>query len=182
MDSYDNPLPGKTYISPSLDAFGQQNRKVRIASKVIESPDAYAFATIKDEVVLRHKAGAKSEITAKFFEDDRSLFVLSIQGYTVATEKPHNASFSFVGAEIDTLLEFIANIRSVAFTSPRALKITDEELRNLVLSKRQAQTLVVDNEELFAEVVASAITKKRCRRGCLSETTARSIPAAARSA
>jgi hypothetical protein len=63
-----------------------------------------------------------------------------------------------VGDEIGTLLEFIANIRSVAFTSPRSLNITDEELRDLVLSKKQARTLVVDNEELFAEVVASAIT------------------------
>jgi hypothetical protein len=159
MNTYENPLPGTTYISPSLDAFGRQNRKVRIASKVIDSPDAYAFATVRDEIVLRHKAGAKSNIKAKFFEDDRGLFVLSIQGYTVATDKPHNASFSFVGSEINTFLEFIANIRSVAFTSPRALNITDEELRNLVLSKRQAQTLVVDNEDLFTEVIASAITK-----------------------
>jgi hypothetical protein len=160
MDSYENPLPGKTYISPSLNAFGQQDRKVRIASKAIVSPDAFAFATVRDEVVLRHKTGAKSKITAKFFEDDRDLFVLSIQGYTAATDKPHNASFSFIGDEIGTLLEFIANIRSVNFTSPRSLNIADEELRELVLSKQQARTLVVDNEELFTEVVSSAITKR----------------------
>lgn len=159
MDTYEDPLPGKTYISPSLEAFGQLNRKVRIASKAVASPDAYSFATIKDELVLRHKPGAKTKITAKFFEDDRHLFVLSIQGYTVASDKPHNASFSFVGDEIDTLLEFIANIRSVAFKGSGSLNISDEELRKLVLSKKQAQTLVADNEALFSEVVASAITK-----------------------
>ena len=159
MDSYEDPLPGRTYISPSLNAFGQQNRKVRIASKALASPDAYSFATIKDEIVVRHKPGAKTKITAKFFEDDRQLFVLSIQGYTVATERPHNASFSFVGDEINELLEFIANIRSVDFKSSRSLNIDDEQLRQLVLSRQQAQQLVVDNEDLFAEVVASAITK-----------------------
>jgi hypothetical protein len=160
MDNYQDPKPGKTYISPSLVAFGQKDRKVRIASKIIESPDAYAFATIKDEIVLRHKDGAKSHITAKFFEDDRRIFVLSIQGYTAASDKPHNSSFSFVGDKINTLLEFIANIRTVAFKGSSSINIEDEELRRLVLSKRQAENLIEENEELFAEVLASSITKK----------------------
>jgi hypothetical protein len=160
MSDYQNPKVGETYISPSLAAFGQQDRKVRIASKVIESPDAYAFGTIRHEVVLRHKKGAKSHITAKFFEDDRRIFVLSIQGYSVASDKPHNASFSFVGDEINTLLEFIANVRMVAFKGNSGINIPDEELRRLVLSKRQAQSLVEENEALFAEIVASSMTKK----------------------
>jgi hypothetical protein len=160
MDNYENPKPGKTYISPSLSAFGQQDRKVRIASKVVESPGSYAFATVKDEIVIRKKEGAKSHITAKFFEDDRGIFVLSIQGYSVATDKPHNASFSFIGSEITTLLEFIANVRSVTFNGSGNVNIADEELRRLVLSKRQAQNLVEDNEELFAQVISSSITKK----------------------
>ncbi len=160
MDNYKKPKPGKTYISPSLSAFGQKDRKVRIASKVIESPIEYAFATVKDEIVLRKKEGGKKSIKARFFEDDRRILVLSIQGYTVATDKPHNASFSFVGNEINTLREFIANIRSVAFNDSGPVNITDEELRRLVLSKLQAQHLVEDNEGLFAEVVSSSITKK----------------------
>src|SRR5688572_8547297 len=100
MDSYDDPLPGKTYISPSLKSFDDPNRRVRIATKLIEQPVTYAYAHEKGELVLRHKEDAKTTVTAKFFEDDRRLFVLSIQGYTIASEKPHNASFSFVGAEI----------------------------------------------------------------------------------
>jgi hypothetical protein len=160
MDNYQDPKPGKTYISPSLASFGQKDRKVRIASKVIESPDVYAFATIKDEIVIRHKKGAKSHVTAKFFEDDRRIFVLSIQGYTVASDKPHNSSFSFVGDEINTLLELIANVRTVAFKGSASVNIEDEELRRLVLSKRQAENLIEENEALFAEVLASSITKK----------------------
>jgi len=160
MDSYENPKPGKTYISPSLPAFGQRDRKVRIASKVIESPSSYAFGTVKDEVVIRKKEEAKNHITAKFFEDDRGISVLSIQGYSVATDKPHNASFSFIGNEITTLLEFIANVRTVTFKGSGAVNIADEELRRLALSKRQAQNLIEDNEELFAEVISSSITKK----------------------
>lgn len=158
MDDYQNPKEGKTYISPRLDAFGDSDRKVRIASKVIESPDSYAFAKIQDEVVLRHKEGAKSYITAKFLEDNRGIFVLSIQGYTIATEKPRNASFSFVGDEISKLLEFIRNIQSVNLDNPSRVNISDEELNRIVLNDKQAKSLFHENQELFAEVLKSEIT------------------------
>lgn len=160
MDNYENPKPGKTYISPSLAAFGQQDRMVRIASKVIESPTTYAFAKVKDETVLRHKDGAKTHIKATFFEDDRQINVLTIQGYTIATDKPHNASFSFLGDEIGKLLEFVANIQSVAFKGKGSVNITDEELRRIALSNNQARHLVEENEDLIAEVVRSSITKQ----------------------
>ncbi|GAB00487.1 MULTISPECIES: Shedu immune nuclease family protein [Acinetobacter] len=158
MDDYQNPKEGKTYISPRLDAFGNSDRKVRIASKVIESPDSYAFAKIKDEVVLRHKEGAKSHITAKFLEDNRGIFVLSIQSYTIATEKPHNASFSFIGEEIGKLLEFIRNIQSVNLDNPSRVNISDEELNRIILNDKQVKSLFHENQELFAEVLKSEIT------------------------
>ena len=60
MDDYQHPQSGKTYISPSLHAFGAPGRKVSIATKVIEHPESYAFAQVKDEIVLRHKQNAKS--------------------------------------------------------------------------------------------------------------------------
>ncbi|PQV52182.1 Shedu immune nuclease family protein [Paraburkholderia sp. BL21I4N1] len=159
-DSYQDPDPGKTYISPRLDSFSDPARKVRIATKLIEQPTTYAFAQVKDELVLRHKEDAKTCITAKFFEDDRGIFVLSIQGYTVATDKPHNASFSFVGDEIGKLIEFINHVQSVPLKSSGSMKITDDDLRRIVLSSIQAQALVQDNQELFAEVIRSAVTKE----------------------
>lgn len=160
MDSYENPLPGKTYISPSLKSFSDPERRVRIATKLIEQPQTYAYAHEKGEMVLRLKDGAKTTITAKFFEDDRGLFVLSIQGYTIATTKPHNASFSFIGDEIGRLVEFINHIQSMPLKSAAPLKITDERLRRMVLSTQQAQALFRDNEELFSEVLKSQVTKQ----------------------
>jgi len=160
MDNYQDPKPGKTYISPRLDAFGNPERKVRIATKLIEQPSTYAFATIKDELVLRHKDDAKTCITAKFFEDDRRIFVLSLQGYTVATNKPHNASFAFIGDEIGKLIEFLNHVQAMPLKSAGPMKITDEDLRRVVLSNAQAQTIFHDNQALFAEVLRSAITKE----------------------
>ncbi|SER68720.1 protein of unknown function [Pseudomonas sp. NFACC02] len=160
MDSYQNPESGKTYISPQLDSFGDKERKVRIATKLIEHPETYAFAKINSELVLRHKDGAKSCITAKFFEDDRKIFVLNIQGYTVATDKPHNASFSFVGEEIGKLVEFLHHVQSMPLEGRGPKKIKDEDLHRLVLSSNQARAMLQDNQELFAEVIKSAVTKE----------------------
>ena len=160
MDSYEDPLPGKTYISPSLTSFSDPGRKVRIATKLLEQPTTYAYAHEKGESVLRHKEGAKTTITAKFFEDDRRLFVLSIQGYTIATARPHNASFSFIGDEIGRLVEFLNHIQSMPLKGSGPMRIADEQLRRLVLSNVQARTLLRDNEDLFNEVLKSEITRQ----------------------
>lgn len=42
-DDYQNPLPGKTYISPSLQAFREKKRRVRIASKILPSEDGWVI-------------------------------------------------------------------------------------------------------------------------------------------
>jgi len=159
MDNYQDPEPGKTYISPRLPNFQDKSKMVRIATKLIENPQSYAFAQIKDEIVLRHKEDAKSCIKAKFFEDDRKMFVLSIQGYIVATGKPHNASFSFIGDEIDKLVEFLHHIQAMPLDGNGPKKITDDALRSLILSNTQAESIYKDNQELFAEVIRSAVTK-----------------------
>lgn len=158
MDDYQNPKAGKTYISPRLKAFGDSDRVIRIASKVIDSPNSYSFCMLKGEVVLRHRENAKSYISAKFLEDDRGIFILSIQGYSVASDKPHNASFSFVGEEIAKLLEFVRNIKSMKLDSAARVNITDEELSKIVLTNSQAKNILHENQELFAEVLRSEIT------------------------
>jgi hypothetical protein len=160
MDDYKNPQEGKTYISPSLKSFGDSNRKIRIASKVINSSDSYAFGTIKDEIILRHKENAQTYISAKFIEDNRGIFVLNIQGYSVATNKPHNASFAFIGDEIKTLIDFLKNIQTVKLDNNKPVNITDEELKRIIISDKQAKNLFSENQEVFSQLLKSEITKE----------------------
>ncbi len=107
-----------------------------------------------------HKENAKTHITAKFFEDTRGLSVLNIQGYTVATDKPHNASFSFVGDEIRKLFEFIKNITSISLDSSSSINITDENLNRIILSESQAKRIIHENQELLSEILRSEVTKE----------------------
>lgn len=61
MDDYQNPKPGKTYISPSLQSFRDKDKRIRIASKVLPSDDGYEYAKERDEVVLRNKPDAATK-------------------------------------------------------------------------------------------------------------------------
>lgn len=158
MDSYQNPKPGKTYISPSLSSFGESKKKVRIASKVLPSEDGYEYAKERDEIVLRNKPDASTNITAKFLEDSRNVFVLTVQKFMNETGKPYGSGFSFVGEEIGKFCEFLANIQSVNFTSDKAVNITDEELRKIAITNNQAKKIVSENQGLFAEVLKSELT------------------------
>lgn len=157
-DDYQNPIPGKTYISPSLQAFGDKERRVRIASKILPSEDGYEYAKERDEVVVRKKPDAKTYITAKFLEDSRQTFVLTVQKFVTETGQPYGSGFSFVGEEIGRFCEFLANIQSVDFKNRSKVNITDEELRRIALSSHQAKAFLVENQELFAEALKSEVT------------------------
>lgn len=160
MDDYQHSKPGKTYISPSLPAFGDKSKNVRIASKVLPSADGYEYAKERDEVVLRKKPDAATYIKAKFIEDSKRIFVLTVQKFSTETGSPYGSGFSFVGEEIGKFCEFLANIQGMSFQNDRAVNISDEELRKIALTSSQATNLVAGNEELFAEVIRNSITKK----------------------
>lgn len=160
MDSYKNPKPGMTYFSPSLPAFRNPDRKVRIVSKANDQHHGYDYGIEEGEVVIRFKEDAATYISAKFFEVDREIFVLSIQKFKVGTGAPYGSGFSLVGPEISRLIEFLEHIKLYPIKTDSAIRISDAELRRLSLSGTQAARLFADNEDLFAEVVKSAITKQ----------------------
>ena len=56
MDNYEDPRPDKTYFSPSVQSFSEPGRKFRIATKLFNLTETYAYACEKGEQVLRHKA------------------------------------------------------------------------------------------------------------------------------
>lgn len=159
MDNYQNPEPNKTYISPSLPDFGDKARRVRIASKSLNSVDGYEYVKERDEIVVRKKPDAATYISAKFMEDTRNVFVLTIQKFRSETKEPYGSGFSFVGKEIESFCNFLSNIKSMGFQNDRAVNITDEELMEITITSKQAERLVSENEDLFAEVVRNSITK-----------------------
>jgi len=129
-----NKRPDKTYISRSLAFKRQDDRRIRIASKVIDSSETHAFAIEHGEHVIRVTDGGRQEIVAKFYEDNRGVYVLTLQRFTTETGVPHQTHFSFVGEEIPRLLEFITNLRLVQFPSDERVNVTDRELKKLLFN------------------------------------------------
>ena len=107
---------------------------------------------------MRKKPDAKTYIKAKFLEDTRQIFVLTVQKFVSETGQPYGTGFSFVGEEIGKFCEFLANIQSVDFKTRAKVNITDEELRKIALTTHQAKTFLTENQDLFAEVLKSEVT------------------------
>jgi hypothetical protein len=160
QDSYESPEPGVTYVSPRLPAFHVKERPIRIATRANSQSSGYEYGKEKGEVVLRHKEDAATCITAKFMEDSKGLTVLTIQKFRPENNEPYGSGFSFVGEEIVKLLEFIDQIRSIDLGDGRPRRIPDAELKRLALSSSQAKALMLENEDLFAELVRSSITSR----------------------
>jgi len=155
-DVHRNKRNDKTYFSPRIA--GGEGRHIRIASKVMDG-EALAYALEKGELVLRRTPKGRKEIIAKFLEDDRRVGVLTIQSFNPETGGAHNTYFSFIGDEIPRLLAFFETVRDFQFEGPAKVNITDEELKRFTMSKAQAAALIHDNQELFAEVMKSAMTR-----------------------
>lgn len=154
-----NKKPDKTYFSKSLSFRDQNDRRLRIASKVIDSQEAHSFALENGEHVIRVTDGGRQEIVAKFYEDTRGVSVLTIQRFTTDTGAPHKTSFSFIGEEIAKLIEFILNLRLVQFPSDASLNVSDQELKQMLLSPEQVRNLIIQNQDLVLDLARSDVTK-----------------------
>lgn len=167
-DYHKGKVPKKTYVSKRVNTKRPEleNGKVvekiipiRYASKVIDSENTFGFFKEKNEIKIRITPNGRQEITAKFIEDSKGIYILTIQKFTSDTGSPHKAYFSFRGDEIRTLVDFIKSIKELNLEDEKGFSIKDEELKKLILTKEQAFSIYKDNEELFKEVLNDNITQ-----------------------
>jgi Domain of unknown function (DUF4263) len=156
-DEYDerkwffNRRTDKTIISKRItDTLSGQN--LRIASHIVEGQPGLRFAIVKDEIVLRQTPAGRYEIKATFLEDDRSIRTLTIQKYNSKSGPSDKLYFSFRGDEIDTLINFIAGVKTVPLDGAATVHLSDEVLRNIVLDQGQARRIFTKNTELFLQL------------------------------
>jgi Domain of unknown function (DUF4263) len=123
--------------------------KLRIASHIVEGQLGLKFATVKEEIVLRQTPAGRYEIKATFLEDDRSIRTLTIQRFSGKTGPLDRQHFSFVGREIDALIDFIAGVKTVPLDGAAKVHLSDEIMREIVLDQGQAQRIFAKNPEMF---------------------------------
>lgn len=163
-----NKKTDKVYLSRSLDAkllSKNENGEIeeiikpfRIVSKIIDNTETHQFIKYGREVSLRITPGGRQEIKAKFYEDTRGIYTLTIQKFSTDTGTPHNTYFTFQGKEISTLFNFIRNIELLPITKKTSEKFDDSLLEEIILTKEQAAELIAKNPELINEILKNNIT------------------------
>jgi hypothetical protein len=166
MEEYDyhsNKKTDKTYISPEIKTGDPQNgipeRNIRIVSKIIDSKESQLFAKIKKELVIRVTEGGRQELKASIYEDTREINVLTFQKYTKGSGEPHRYSFSFIGEEILKLKKFLLTLKNLPIKSKEKVQVSDLELSEIILTQSQKRKLIIDNQDLFFDIMKSDITK-----------------------
>ena len=170
-DDYDyfrNKRADRIYLSKSLrkleysrDVDGNirsLSRPFRIVSKIVDAQESHQFIKDGKEIVLRITGGERQEIKAKFYEDTRRIFTLTIQKYTVETGVPHHAYFTFTGAEIGTLFNFLRNLEILPLAESGGQRLDDSFVSELVLDRAQALQLLEDQPELLSELLRNRVT------------------------
>lgn len=129
--------------------------KLRIASHIVEGEPGLKFAEVNDEVILRQTPAGRYEIKATFFVNDRKIQTLTIQKFSSKSGPLEKQHFSFVGAEIDTLLQFVAGIKTMNLDGDGKVHLADDVLREIVLDEGQARQLFAKNPDVFLELAQS---------------------------
>lgn len=150
-EAFFNRRTDKTVISKRIEK-PPPLRDLRIATHVFDGQPGLTHAKVNGQVVLRRTQGGRYQIKATFFEDDRTIDVLTIQRFSGKDEPYSEPRFSLVGREIDTLLEFVAGLRTIEFAGPGKVHVTDNAVRNVVLSDAQARQVFAANRDLFVRL------------------------------
>jgi Domain of unknown function (DUF4263) len=145
----------RTYTSAP---FG--NGKLKYVTKVIDSPDAAHFAQVETELVIRRTGAERKEIKAVVTVDERGIKTLTIQRFSRRGDPNTRLHFSFVGDEIDALIEFVMAIKAMPLDGKNRY-LSDDEVRLLVLSSAQKLRMLNDDPDLIAQVVENTHSLKR---------------------
>jgi hypothetical protein len=149
----------KTIISKRIIGFSA-GRKVRIASRIVDGQEGLKFATVGNAVILRRTPAGRYEIKATLLEDDRSIQMLTIQRFNNKSGPSDKDYFSFVGAEIETLLTFAAGVQTMPLDGPGKVHLSDKQLREIVLDHGQARRIFARNQELFLRLAEAEETTR----------------------
>jgi len=169
-DIHQNKRSGKTYVSRLIvkDAVKDDDenvilpeRRIRIASKVIENSGTDSFAKIKNELVVRRTQGGKQEIRAVFHQDDRGLETLTFQRYGVDTNNPYkSAHFSFRPHEIEKIIEFLSTLKLLKFKNDDKINLTDQEISELLIDNNRLMSILHADVSTVVEFAKNEITSE----------------------
>jgi len=159
LDSYKDPIPGKTYVSPPIVPQVGPPRTLRIANRLIEQEHSYAQGTEQGEVVLRKTQGGKVEIQLKFWEVERELKIITLQSYNTSTDKPYNACISLRGDEIDQFLRMLRQVQRTKLSRSGTTTVRDSSIPLDELTAADLREVVESRGSELADILVDTVTE-----------------------
>jgi predicted transcriptional regulator len=153
-------LPAKVYVRNEEGEINEKIRPIRIASLKMENEETHKFYKRGKEIALRITPNGTQEIKAKYYEDSKGVFNLTIQKFTTETGSPHNTYFSFRGDEVKTLQNFISNVSSIPIEDKYNKKLDIKVIEKNGISKSEILNFLKEKPELVNEIIKSNLTKE----------------------
>jgi len=162
-DYYINKLPDRTYISrsfPESSFDSDDERKLRIISKVFDEEELHEFVLKRDEMVLYVTPAARQEVKAVFYEDSRKVKSLTIQRFSRVTGKPFKKThFTFSGESLEKLYKFLRAIKYISLDKDEKVRLDDEILDDLLVTADEKRKFLLSNLDLVEEIARNNITE-----------------------
>ncbi|MAP17898.1 MULTISPECIES: Shedu immune nuclease family protein [Aurantimonas] len=160
----DEDESGRYFVNKRSDRFYAGRRigdRIRIMSEIVEGDVGQHFATIGDELVIRRPPKGRFEIKATVSEDDRDIKTLTIQKWRVIDGVPYDRTyFSFVGGEIDRLLDFVHRVRTIYLPGPEKMTVDLDSLTQVTLTDEQAKAFLTNNPDFVIDAATNEITQQ----------------------
>lgn len=129
---------------------------LRYVSHVFDGADG-GVIEIKEhgEVTLRITSGQRYQITAKIWEDSRQIKSITIQKFNRVSGGHKEYYFTFVGEEIEKILNFLRRARDLNFDAPESIRVDDADFDKRYFQNADAIRIVADNPAV-ARIIAES--------------------------
>jgi len=143
-----NKNPNLTYVSRSV----VKDKNIHYVSKVfdLEEFKDFYFEQKSKKVFEVIRESSRQEVTA-IYNADSTGFSIRIQRFSKTTCAPHNQSFSFYGGALRRLLKFIESLDLLDFSSKQNIKLTDQQVDELIERKKAFTRLLSNSQPLTSE-------------------------------
>lgn len=162
---FNNKRTDRTYVSRAFRQSSfiepQDQRALRIVSKVFDSEERPQFASLKGELVLRATPSGKQEVKIVFYQDTREVKSITIQRFQVKSGNPHKTAFTLYGDEIEKLYNLLGLIRYLDLENSDKVRLDDSVVNDWLLSEQEKRRYLVEDldPELLEEVIRNRVTK-----------------------
>lgn len=139
----------------------EDQRELRIVSKILDIEERPQFAKLRGELVLRLTPSGRQEVKVVFYQDNRDVKSITIQRFEVKSGTPHRVAFTMYGDEIEKFYNMLRLVRYLDLEGSEKVRLDDSVINDWLLSEQEKRRYLVEDVDpgLLEEVIRTRVTK-----------------------